>query len=211
MTAPAGATFQVGLPEHLRAAAARLYLDAFAQKLGPVIGRGDRAEAFLVSVMRPQNAVCAFDEAGALIGLAGFHDETGGFIGGEAADFRRSFGALGALWRTPLMILFERSPRPGEMLLDGVAVAAALRGRGVGAALLRAVACHARATGFAAVRLEVVEENHRALALYRRLGFAEERRRFTPWMRPLFGFGASRTMILSVCSVHENHPGAGIS
>ncbi|MEL7463888.1 MAG: GNAT family N-acetyltransferase [Pseudomonadota bacterium] len=195
MSLPAGAAIQVGLPERFRADAARLYLDAFAAKLGPILGRGERAEGFLASVMRPANAMAALNAEGDLLGLAGFHDETGGFIGGGFADMRAAYGLPGALWRAPLIDLFERAPEPGEMLMDGVVVALAHRGAGIGEALLDALSHHAARAGAQALRLEVVDANPRAEALYLRLGFECRARRATPLMRPFFGFGAVATMI----------------
>ncbi|MEL6791957.1 MAG: GNAT family N-acetyltransferase [Pseudomonadota bacterium] len=194
MTLPAGATVSVGLPEPLRADAARLYLDAFAAKLGPILGRDARAEAFVASVLRPANAVVALDAEGALLGLAGFHDDTGGFVGGDFADMRRAYGLVGAAWRAPVFALFERSPDPGEMLMDGVVVAPDHRGAGVGGALLEIVASHARAAGASSLRLDVVDANPRARALYERKGFQLREETATPLMRPLFGFGAVATM-----------------
>jgi GNAT superfamily N-acetyltransferase len=59
-------------------------------------------------------------------------------------------------------------------------------GRGVGSALLEAVATGARELGCCKVTLEVLEHNDRALALYRRAGFGD----FAP------GHEATRTLFL---------------
>lgn len=55
-----------------------------------------------------------------------------------------------------------------------VVVARAAEGRGVGAALLAAAEDWARARRFTLLTLNVFTANHRARALYERLGFAEE-------------------------------------
>jgi ribosomal protein S18 acetylase RimI-like enzyme len=52
-----------------------------------------------------------------------------------------------------------------------LAVAPKFRGRGIGLALLDAVAEHARAAGCCKVTLEVRADNAKALELYRRAGF----------------------------------------
>jgi GNAT superfamily N-acetyltransferase len=63
--------------------------------------------------------------------------------------------------------------------LDELYVEPALRGAGVGRALLTAAITHARSVGAAAVDLEVVEGHERAARLYEREGFT---RRFrTRW------------------------------
>ena len=55
--------------------------------------------------------------------------------------------------------------------LYSIAVQAARSGRGVGRALLEAVEARALAQGCEALRLEVREDNKRAIALYERLGY----------------------------------------
>ena len=71
------------LPERLRAEAAALYLQAFEAKLGPVLGRDERARAYLGDCLRPDRAVAALSrDGGALLGVAGLQDAAGGFVGG---------------------------------------------------------------------------------------------------------------------------------
>lgn len=182
------------MPEPLRPAAARLYLEAFGAKLGPILGRGARAERFLEGVLRPGNALVALSEEGALLGLAGFHDEGGGFVGGGAAELRAAYGGFGAFWRGAALALFERAPGPGELLMDGIVVAPEARGAGVGGALIEAMAARAARRGLSFVRLDVVDSNPRARALYARRGFEAGEETGSPLLRPLFGFSRSLTM-----------------
>ncbi|MEM8753757.1 MAG: GNAT family N-acetyltransferase [Pseudomonadota bacterium] len=188
----------VGLPERLRAEAARLYLEAFGAKLGPILGRDARAEAFIADVLRPDHAVVAEDEGGRLLGLAGFHDEAGGFVGGGFRDLAQAYGLFGALWRAPALELFERSPEPRQLLMDGLVVAPEARGRGVGGAILNRIEALAIETGRAEVRLDVVDTNPRARALYERRGFEAVAETGSRLLRPIFGFSRSTTMVLAV-------------
>ena len=65
-----------------------------------------------------------------------------------------------------------------------IAVAEGHRGRGLGRVLLAALCDRARRAGFAALDLNVSPENRPALALYRRVGFAEVgAHRWGLWMR----------------------------
>jgi len=57
--------------------------------------------------------------------------------------------------------------------LHDLAVLPAWRGRGLGTALVEALAGHARARGACKLTLEVREDNRGARALYRRLGFGD--------------------------------------
>jgi ribosomal-protein-alanine N-acetyltransferase len=66
---------------------------------------------------------------------------------------------------------------PGEAELQSIAVAKKFWGQGMGAALLQEAIAWTRAAGHRVLHLEVRESNERALALYRRLGFAQTGRR----------------------------------
>ena len=61
---------------------------------------------------------------------------------------------------------------PAEVHLVDIALLPTWTGRGIGSALVRDLVEHARASNRAVV-LEVARDNHRALALYRRLGFVD--------------------------------------
>ncbi|MEM7546426.1 MAG: GNAT family N-acetyltransferase [Pseudomonadota bacterium] len=196
MVRPTGVSITVGLPDHLRAEAAALYLEAFEAKLGPIIGRNQRAVDFLTAVMRPEAAIAAIADDGRLVGLAGFHDGTGGFIGGGWRDLAATFGRAGALWRAALLSLFERAPEGDELLMDGIVVHRDARSMGMGTRLLDAVAELGRERARSRVRLDVVDTNPRAQALYRNRGFMPIKTTHLRILKPLFGFGASTTMAL---------------
>jgi ribosomal protein S18 acetylase RimI-like enzyme len=73
-------------------------------------------------------------------------------------------------------------------------VAADARGRGIGTAPLTAAVALARQQGFGQLRLDVVDTNPRARALYERLGFVALRTQRTPFLRRWLGFGAVTRM-----------------
>lgn len=99
------------------------------------------------------------------------------------ASFRRLLRSLSAeLWLAEedgvvlgdAVVLFRRGFKSAR--LYSLVVDPAARGRGIGAALLEAVSDAARRRGCVSLRLEVREDNHAALTLYRRAGFAETTR-----------------------------------
>lgn len=191
---PTPPRYVYGLPEGLKRDAARLYLEAFGRQLRPILGRGERAEAWLTAAMRPQNAVAALDEAGGLIGLTGHHDACGGFIGGGGDALSAIYGRFGALWRGVLLGMFEREPGAGELLMDGMAVRADQRGRGVGAGLIERLVLLAEAQGATYLTLEVADANPRARALYERWGFVTVGETRAPHLKPVFGFSRIAAM-----------------
>jgi len=179
-----------GIAETERRRAAELYWQAFEGKLGKVLGPAPAAQRFLASVLRLNNCLSAYDADGVLVGLAGLHGASGGFVGGTFKDMARVYGTLGALWRAPLIDLLERTHEAHVLLMDGIVVARDQRGRGVGTALLDAVVAEARAQGYQAVDLDVIDSNLGARALYIRQGFEDVRRQNAGPLRWLFGFRA---------------------
>jgi ribosomal protein S18 acetylase RimI-like enzyme len=186
---------QRGLPESLRADAARLYWEAFGGKLGRVLGPEARAMRFFGRVIRADHAFVALDDQGALIGLAGFKTPDGSFAGGSAADLTAIYGTFGAAWRGALLWALSRDVDNDRFLLDGICVAETARGQGVGSALIDRICAEGLRRGYLAVRLDVVDSNDRARALYQRLGFVPVHTERMGFLRHVFGFSAATTMI----------------
>lgn len=184
-----------GLPEHYRDQAARLYWQAFGQKLGRVMGPEAQALRFLHGVIRTDHAIAALDEDGTLLGFAGFKTYSGAFAGGDYNDLRRVYGFWGAAWRGTLLSLLERDLENDRFLLDGICVSDLAQGRGVGTALVGAICAEAQARGYSAVRLDVIDTNTRARALYERLGFVATKQDKIGLLRHVFGFTSSTTMV----------------
>lgn len=189
---------QRGFARDDTARAALLYWQAFGAKLGRVLGPRDRALGFVSEVMNPDFALSIYGADGTLLGLAGFKTETGALVDGGWAELRRHYGLLGGLWRAPLLALLERKMRPGELLMDGIFVAEEARGQGLGGALLAAIKSEATARGATSVRLDVIDTNPRARALYERVGFRAVRTEQIGPLRALFGFSSATEMIWSV-------------
>ena len=193
-----GITVSLGLPPSLRDQAAVIYWQAFGGKLGRVMGPDARAHAFLARVMRADHVLVARDETGALLGLAGFKTPQGSFAGGSWTDMRAVYGLAGLAWRLPLLALLSREVDNDRFLLDGICVAPAARGLGVGSALMAAIEDEARARGYAYVRLDVIDTNWRAHALYERLGYMGIKTAPLGPLRHVFGFDAAVTMVKPV-------------
>lgn len=189
------ASLQHGLPDGLRGQAASLYWEAFGGKLGRVMGPRPKAIAFLHKALRSDHAIIVVSDAGELLGIAGFKSYQGSFAGGDWADLRAVYGSFGAAWRAILLKLLERDVENERFLMDGICVAPKARDQGVGTLLLQAVCTEARARHFAFVRLDVIDTNPRARALYERLGFVAEKTERLGLLRHAFGFDAATSMV----------------
>ncbi|WP_424968731.1 GNAT family N-acetyltransferase [Dinoroseobacter sp. S375] len=186
---------RAGFPEAQRDRAAALYWQAFQGKLHRLMGPEAKALSFLRQVADPDFAISALGPDGRLLGVAGFKTAEGGFMGGEMADLRAVYGGLGALWRGLGLSVLERPVTPGILLMDGIMVEASARGQGIGRALLTAIKQTARSQGCRQVRLDVIDTNPRARALYEREGFVAGDTTDLGPFRALFGFRSATTMI----------------
>lgn len=186
----------LGLPDAYRAEAAVLYWQAFGGKLGRVLGPERLALRYVEAVMRADHCIAAIGEGG-LVGLVGFRTEAGSFAGGTAEDLRRVYGRMGGAWRSGVMQRLANGAEAegGRFLIDGFCVRPDMRGAGVGSALLAAICDEARQRGFTSIRLDVVDTNTRARALYERRGFTVSHETPIGALRHVFGYRAALTMV----------------
>ncbi|MFG3532338.1 GNAT family N-acetyltransferase [Streptomyces sp. NPDC047917] len=186
-------TVRRGVPAGAERRAAELYWDAFGRKLGPALNPPGKAVPFVAAHLNADRAVCALLD-GQLVGLAGYQHDGRALIGGSARAVLRAYGHLRGLRRLLLLALFERRPAPGQLVMDGIAVDPGMRGRGIGSLLIEEVAAVASEQHCREIRLDVIDTNPRARALYERRGFTAVRTERTPYLRGLLGFGAVTTM-----------------
>jgi ribosomal protein S18 acetylase RimI-like enzyme len=190
-----GVTIFHGLHQAFRAEAARLYWEAFGSKLGRVLGPEDRALAFFRRVLRDDLCFSAVDSAGQLVGIAGYKTTAGSFAGGSWSDLAAIYGSFGGRWRGALLWAVSRELDNDRFLIDGICVARSHRGQGVGSQLLAALYAEATARGYRSIRLDVIDANWRARALYERHGFQATRTESLGLLRHVFGFASATTMV----------------
>lgn len=188
-------TIAKGFTPDQRRAAISLFWRAFRGKLGRVMNPEDAALRFLDRAADPGHALSAVAGDGSLIGIAGFKTRKGAFIGGGMAELRAAYGAFGGLWRGLILSLLERPVKSGTLLMDGIIVEEEARGQGVGSALLAAIKTEATERGCKRVRLDVIDTNARARALYERRGFLPVSTSDTGLFRHIFGFRKSTAMV----------------
>jgi len=187
-----------GIATRDRATVAALYWGAFGAKLGRVMWPEAKALVFIEAVLDGSHGICAHDDAGTLLGVAGFKTYEGALVGGTFRDLSHAYGIRGAVWRAAILQLLERDTENERFLMDGIFVAPDARGRGVGTALLGAIIDQARTRGFKEVRLDVIDTNPRARALYERRGFVACETQDLGPLKWLFGFSSATTMIYQV-------------
>lgn len=188
--------YRIGLHEKHLVRAAELYEEAFRQKFFPVIKSREKTVEILVDSIVPEYAIAAF-EKNRLIGIAGFHGREGYFTGGGSTlEIIRRLGLLRGLWTILILgIIYERKPGPGELLMDGIAVDARVRGKGIGTGILSKLFEYGLDEGYSKVKLDVIDINDKAKRLYESLGFKATQTHNHPYLKKFIGFSSSTTMI----------------
>ncbi|GGY25301.1 molybdopterin-guanine dinucleotide biosynthesis protein MobC [Streptomyces djakartensis] len=182
-----------GVPEGSEERVAALYWEAFGRKLAPALSPPGTGRAFIAAHLHHDRGAVAL-AAGRVVGVAGYRLQGRALTGGGVRDVLSAYGFFRGLPRLALLALFERTPAEGELVMDGIAVDPAHRSRGIGSLLLREIIAVAADHGCRRVRLDVIDTNPRARALYERHGFTAHRTERTPYLRRLMGFGAVTTM-----------------
>ena len=188
-----------GLPHGYRDQAALLFDEAFGSKMGLALPDREKRLPLLARAIRADHAVVA-ERDGRLLGMVGLTAREGRYERGLIDvpwDPRRNsdlLGLGGAVRAVLGLRLAEHKPRPGELYIDGIAVTPDARGEGVGTGLLDEAHAIAREGGFRWVRLDVVDTNARAQALYERLGYRVTRVQSFRHMERVVGFGGMVSM-----------------
>lgn len=194
MNEPSPISYAIGLKADQYTRASRLYDEAFGQKFRVAVPSREQRLALFEGTFVGEFAITA--SAGEdLVGLAGFHTSEGSLTGG--IGLRQLFSSLGlirGLRAAVVFSLFERTPKPGELLMDGIAVDHEYRGHGIGSQLLKRIVSYATDHGYQTVRLDVIDTNPGARRLYERFGFVAVSRETFPYLRWLLGFGGATTM-----------------
>lgn len=159
-----------GFAEDEREHVAALYWEAFGRKLRPGFADETTGQAVVQSALRRQQFLVARHD-GQVLGICGFHVD-----GAGAADFgwsrlRGTLSVPASLRASVILSVLARPDDSRALVLDGICVDAAARGRGIGTRLLEAAREKARGIGVEAVTLSVIDANPRARALYERHGF----------------------------------------
>lgn len=181
-------------PEH-RSQVAVLYWGAFGAKLGRVMGPQPKALVFINRVLDSNHGISAVSDNGQVLGVTGFKTHQGALVGGTFKDMVAVYGRLGALGRSALLSLLERDLENERFLMDGIFVASEARRQGVGTALLQALFDLAYVRGYKEIRLDVIDTNPRARALYQRMGFAEVQTDHLGPLSWIYGFRSATKMV----------------
>jgi ribosomal protein S18 acetylase RimI-like enzyme len=187
------------LAEPFKAAALDLYLDAFQDKLGPILGHDDRARDVLNHGIDATQCLAAISDQ-RLVGILAVQNKEGRFLNPKFSAIIRAYGWPGGILRMFGLALIDYSTAADELYVDGIAVIKEMRGKGIGSRLLDLLEKMAVEKRIRRISLEVIDTNPRAEVLYRRLGFKVVKQRNIYLLNFLFNFPfqSSRLMVKNI-------------
>ncbi|MGO3834532.1 GNAT family N-acetyltransferase [Leucobacter sp. UCMA 4100] len=188
-----------GFTEAERGSVSTLYWEAFGRKLRPAFVDEATGLETLRTALRATRTLVA-REKGHVLGICGFHQGRTGVADLGWASLRQSLSIVAALRASFVLSLLAHREDPDALVLDGICVDQAARGRGIGSSLLEAAANKARQTGAKTVKLSVIDKNSRARALYERHGFKPTGHETLGPLASLYGFNGYTRMELNVRS-----------
>ena len=180
--------------------AVALFDAAFQSKMAIAIPDAAIRRHFFGKIFNADSCISATLD-GKVVGFVGFQTATDAFSGGITGvgvpwqNLRTHLGFLAGIRAALIFAIFHRKPEPGTLILDGVTVDTALRGRGIGKMLMDGVLKYAAAESFQQVKLGVLDTNTVAQALYEKAGFVVAGKKDLGWWRHLLGAGGYLIMI----------------
>ena len=184
------------LPAPFTADAVDLYLNAFQDKLYPILGDDSRAQKVLKKNLDATHCLAAVCDP-KLAGILAIQNNNGSFVNPTLRTMIRAYGWSSGIYRMFGLVLLDYSADPDEVYIDGIAVAEDMQGSGIGSHLLKMLERMAVKNGIRKISLEVIDTNPRAEALYRRLGFEVVKQRTIRFLNIFykFNFKSSRLMM----------------
>ncbi|MBT8368137.1 MAG: GNAT family N-acetyltransferase [Deltaproteobacteria bacterium] len=184
------------LPDRFTADAVDLYLNAFKDKLGPILGNDRRARDVLINNVNATQCLAAICDQ-RLVGILSIQHSAGRFLNPTLSAMVRAYGWPGGILRLFGLALLDHSTAADELYVDGIAVIEEKRGNGIGSGLLELLEKMAMKKGSRRISLEVIDTNPKAEALYRRLGFKVVKQKTLRLLNFIFKFTfkSSRLMV----------------
>jgi ribosomal protein S18 acetylase RimI-like enzyme len=191
-------SYQIGIPEQYRETAVELYEEAFGKKLGVAIKDKGKRLNLLNSTLILKYAIGAFSDE-KLIAIAGFQTAEGSLTNGiEYRELLSQLGLVKGNWAALIFSIYERKPKPMELVMDGISVHSLARGKGIGTKLLAEIKELGKNEGYKQIRLDVIDINPKAKELYERVGFETVKTESYPFLKGILGFSGSSTMVFKI-------------
>ncbi len=172
---------QWGVPEALRLSVASLIYDSFEKQFQYTIGPRQKGISFIADSLQSEFGLVAFQEND-FVGIGGAQTDKGELIQIRFSRWIRTYHirAMRSFF-IGFPFWYERR-ESGVLTLTTLSVKEDARGQGIGSQIVKEFIRYGSVNGFHTLKLEVVNSNTRAKALYDRLGFTTQK--YTSIPRP---------------------------
>jgi ribosomal protein S18 acetylase RimI-like enzyme len=187
-----------GVSEKLRLPVAQLIYDAFSVKLRYTLGPRHKGVHFIARSLKSEFGLVALQK-GEFVGVAGAKTEDGELVDVNWGLWLRTYHIQAIrTFFIGVPFWYERK-HPGMFRLTNLAIVDSARGEGIGTQIVEEFIRIGFEKGYRALKLEVINSNVRAKALYQRLGFEITRysKIHFPWSH-LWGFTGVYEMTYSL-------------
>lgn len=177
-----------GAPKDQRRKIAKIYYEAFQDKLGVIFGNKRKAETLFSTSLCDERILVAYKD-GVAVGFAGLQYQGKKFMEPSLTQVVRIYGL--ETIRVLLFFFFSifNNPKPNQLYLEILAVSKDQQNKGIGTKLIQSTIEHARSKKIPQIKLEVVNTNPKAKKLYQRIGFRKAKDHKIPYpFNTLVGF-----------------------
>ena len=190
-----GIIYQKGFNQKQKHQAVSLYHEAFGDKIALAVKSREKRLKLLHESFESDYCFTALKD-NQLIGIAGFQTSKGSLTNGlDYSQLIKQLGFIKGNKAALVFSLFDRKADENQLLMDGICVDSRFRSQGIGKSLLDRVIKYATNKHFSNVRLDVINTNPRAMALYQRYGFETVKTENFPYLEKYLGFSGSTTML----------------
>lgn len=168
-------TIKSGFNQENQHRAAKLYSEAFKMKFAKVLGNSEKVQTLFQEGLNPKLSFGAFNQNDELVGILGYYEGEKSLIDPKISDFIKAFGVFKGIIKAFLahILFYVNTSNKDQLFIEGIAVEKDYQGQGVGTLLIEKLVEFAKTKKYKSIKLDVIDENSRAKALYNRIGFVE--------------------------------------
>jgi len=174
-----------------------IFYEAFEQKIRAFIKSKEKALSIYEKSLIPDKIFPAVLD-NKIVGFAGLQHNGRSFIEVKYATLRLYYNPFKSAFIYQIFKLMTPKIKKDTVRIDSIAVLKPYRSMGIGTMLINEVFDFARKNGLKKVRLEVVDTNPKAKALYERMGFVQEKKVNYYFFARTAGFSSEYIMVYTL-------------
>ena len=185
---------QLGVPKNQRIRVAKIFCEAFQDKIRLIFGNNKKAQLLIGSSIQDDRILVALKD-NVVVGFAGLQYGNKSYSDPSLNQIIRIYGLETIRIFLFLIIEFFNKPKSHQLHLDTLVVSHQEQNKGIGTKLIQSTIKLAKAKKFFQIKLEVIETNKKAKSLYEKIGFKTVKTTKIPYpLSYLIGFRSFNEM-----------------